>query len=90
MELHGDLSVAERLARVLDALKPLSDVAVKERWDSFYADRGRQSGVFGSFPDDNLAGWVEGGPNTPGRALDVGCGNVAIRFAALPRYRCFW
>ncbi|SDP20835.1 class I SAM-dependent methyltransferase [Lentzea jiangxiensis] len=43
-------------------------------WDGFYADRSREVPFFAAEPDENLAGYLERGLVTPGRALDVGCG----------------
>ncbi|MFD9704866.1 class I SAM-dependent methyltransferase [Lentzea sp. NPDC059081] len=43
-------------------------------WDAFYADRSREVPFFVSKPDENLAGYLDRGLLTPGRALDVGCG----------------
>lgn len=46
-----------------------------ERWNRFYADRGRPVPFFGTRADENLAQWVDDGTMVPGRALDLGCGN---------------
>ncbi|WP_330270540.1 class I SAM-dependent methyltransferase [Lentzea sp. NBC_00516] len=43
-------------------------------WDGFYADRTREVPFFVAKPDENLAGYLERGLISPGRALDVGCG----------------
>lgn len=75
VELHGDLSVEERVSRVLDALAALSEEGARRRWDDFFSDRTRPCGFFGTSPDENLVRWVEGGLLSRGRALDVGCGN---------------
>jgi SAM-dependent methyltransferase len=53
-------------------------------WDGFYADRDRDVPFFVAKPDENLAGYLERGLLTPGRALDLGCGpgRNAIHLAA--------
>ncbi|MBM9506560.1 class I SAM-dependent methyltransferase [Actinacidiphila acididurans] len=43
-------------------------------WDRFYADRSRPVPFFAAKPDENLAGYLDGGLIAPGRALDLGCG----------------
>jgi SAM-dependent methyltransferase len=43
-------------------------------WDDFYADRDRDVPFFVAEPDENLAGYLDGGLLGPGRALDLGCG----------------
>jgi SAM-dependent methyltransferase len=43
-------------------------------WDGFYADRSRPVPFFVAKPDESLAAYLDRGPITPGRALDLGCG----------------
>ncbi|MFG3260040.1 class I SAM-dependent methyltransferase [Streptomyces sp. NPDC048172] len=43
-------------------------------WDGFYENRSRDVPFFAAKPDESLAGYVEDGTLTPGRALDLGCG----------------
>lgn len=43
-------------------------------WDRFYADRDRGVPFFVDKPDESLAGHLERGLLTGGRALDLGCG----------------
>ncbi|GAA1270916.1 class I SAM-dependent methyltransferase [Kitasatospora nipponensis] len=45
-----------------------------EFWDGFYADRSKPVPFFVPKPDESLAGYLERGLITPGRALDLGCG----------------
>jgi SAM-dependent methyltransferase len=44
-------------------------------WDEFYADRARPIPFFGQRPDENLAEWFGRGLLSPGRVLELGCGN---------------
>jgi SAM-dependent methyltransferase len=46
-----------------------------EWWSDFFADRSRAIPFFASWPDENLAGWLDDGQLTPGRVLELGCGN---------------
>lgn len=46
-----------------------------DKWQEFYADRGRPCPFFGLTPDENLNEWVQAGRVARGRALDLGCGN---------------
>jgi len=46
-----------------------------EWWSEFFADRSRAIPFFASWPDENLAGWLDDGHLTPGRVLEIGCGN---------------
>jgi SAM-dependent methyltransferase len=48
----------------------------RARWQSFYEDRSRRCPFFVGAPDENLDEWVRAGQVTPGKALDVGCGNA--------------
>jgi 2-polyprenyl-3-methyl-5-hydroxy-6-metoxy-1,4-benzoquinol methylase len=43
-------------------------------WDHFYADRSRPVPFFVAKPDESLAGYLDRGLITRGRALDLGCG----------------
>jgi SAM-dependent methyltransferase len=44
-------------------------------WDEFFADRARQIPFFVDWPDENLVEWFGRGLLTPGRVLELGCGN---------------
>jgi SAM-dependent methyltransferase len=43
-------------------------------WDGFFADRARPCPFRTDAPDENLAGWFADGTLTPGRVLELGCG----------------
>jgi SAM-dependent methyltransferase len=43
-------------------------------WDAFFADTSRPVPFFTRRPDENLAGWFRDGLLTPGRVLELGCG----------------
>jgi SAM-dependent methyltransferase len=43
-------------------------------WDEFFADTSRPVPFFTRWPDENLAGWFGDGLLTPGRVLELGCG----------------
>jgi SAM-dependent methyltransferase len=60
---------ADDVLRMLDA-----HLARSNGWDEFYADTTRPCPFFTDRPDENLADWVESGQLTPGRALELGCG----------------
>lgn len=71
------------LFRLLD---DLFETRAGDWWDRFYADRDRGTPFFVAKPDENLAAYTgPGGPITPGRALDIGCGpgRNALHLAAL-------
>ncbi|MBO0809423.1 MAG: methyltransferase domain-containing protein, partial [Actinobacteria bacterium] len=44
-------------------------------WDDFFADRTRPVPFFTGRPDENLAEWLAEGLISPGRVLELGCGN---------------
>lgn len=44
-------------------------------WDEFFADRSKSCPFFVDWPDENLAAWFAEGLLTPGRVLELGCGN---------------
>lgn len=44
-------------------------------WDAFYKDRSRPVSFFANMPDEDLAAFCREGLFSPGRALDIGCGN---------------
>ncbi len=44
-------------------------------WDGFYADRARECPFFVEWPDENLVRCFDEGPLSPGRILELGCGN---------------
>jgi SAM-dependent methyltransferase len=46
-----------------------------EWWDEFYANRARPVPFFGPEPDESLSMWTDDGVITPGKAVDLGCGN---------------
>jgi SAM-dependent methyltransferase len=60
-----------------DALHML-DLLLEDRsgawWDEFFADRSKPRPFITEWPDENLAGWFDGGLLTPGRVLELGCG----------------
>jgi SAM-dependent methyltransferase len=57
---------------MLDAL--LADRG-SARWDEFFADRAKPVPFFTEWPDESLATWFDEGLLSPGRALELGCGN---------------
>jgi SAM-dependent methyltransferase len=44
-------------------------------WDEFFADRSKPIPFFVERPDENLARWFGSGLLSPGRVLELGCGN---------------
>jgi SAM-dependent methyltransferase len=46
-----------------------------EWWDGFYENRAKPIPFFVNKPDENLFEWVTSGQVSPGRMLDIGCGN---------------
>jgi SAM-dependent methyltransferase len=44
-------------------------------WDEFFADRAKPIAFFKEWPDENLDEWFSGGLLSPGRVLELGCGN---------------
>ena len=45
-------------------------------WNEFYVDRAKPVPFFGTAPDESLAALVADGVISPGKALDLGCGNA--------------
>ena len=44
-------------------------------WNGFFADRAKPCPFFVQWPDENLVEWFNTGLLTPGRVLELGCGN---------------
>ena len=44
-------------------------------WDEFFTDRSKPVPFFAEWPDENLAEWFRSGLLSPGRVLELGCGN---------------
>lgn len=44
-------------------------------WSGFFSDRSKPCPFFAEWPDENLAAWFSEGVLSPGRALELGCGN---------------
>lgn len=44
-------------------------------WNGFFADRAKPCPFFVEWPDENLVEWFNMGLLTPGRVLELGCGN---------------
>jgi SAM-dependent methyltransferase len=44
-------------------------------WSGFFSDRSRPCPFFVEWPDENLVEWFDQGRLTPGRVLELGCGN---------------
>lgn len=63
---------ADDLLTLLDDLLAGQDGA---RWDAFFADRAAPCPFFVDVPDENLVEWCDTGLVTPGRVLELGCGN---------------
>jgi len=59
------------LLRVLDSVLEGRDGTW---WDGFFADASRPVPFFAGRPDESLAGWFRDGLLTPGRVLELGCG----------------
>ena len=61
-----------------DALNML-DALLEDRggawWNEFFADRAKPCRFFVDWPDENLVAWFGEGRLTPGRVLELGCGN---------------
>ena len=62
---------SDDVLRMLDVLVPGGGGAW---WDEFFADRSQRCPFFVEWPDENLAGWFDGGLLAPGRVLELGCG----------------
>jgi SAM-dependent methyltransferase len=62
----------EDVLRMLDTLLAGRD---GDWWGEFFADRAKPCPFFVDWPDENLAGWFSDGLVTPGRVLELGCGN---------------
>jgi SAM-dependent methyltransferase len=62
-----------------DLLKMLDDLLAGSGsgawWDGFFADQSRRPPFLVDWPDENLAAWFGDGLLTPGRVLELGCGN---------------
>src|SRR5579859_7110675 len=58
---------------MLDGL--LAQTSDRAWWDEFFADRSRRCPFLVDWPDESLAGWFGDGLLTPGRVLELGCGN---------------
>jgi SAM-dependent methyltransferase len=76
--VHRTVRTIDDVMALLDGLfAPEADrwtAQAGDWWDGFYADRTREVPFFVAKPDENLAGYLERGLISPGRALDVGCG----------------
>ncbi|HEX7306798.1 class I SAM-dependent methyltransferase [Lentzea sp.] len=76
--MNRNIRTVDDVLTLLDGLfAPGADrwtAAAGDWWDRFYADRSRDVPFFVALPDENLAGYLDRGLLTPGRALDVGCG----------------
>ncbi len=57
---------------VLDRLFASDASGASQRWDGFYADRGRAVPFLVAKPDENLVAACDSGLLVPGRALDLG------------------
>jgi len=44
-------------------------------WNEFYANRAKPVPFFGPEPDESLSLWITDGVISPGKAVDLGCGN---------------
>jgi SAM-dependent methyltransferase len=62
----------EDLLHVLDAAL---DGASGDWWDGFYANRTAPCPFLVDWPDESLAAWFAEGLLSPGRVLELGCGN---------------
>src|SRR4029077_13829991 len=61
-----------------DVLRLLDDLAAAREagwWNEFFEDRARPCPFFVEWPDESLATWLGDGLISPGRALELGCGN---------------
>lgn len=79
--MNRTIRTTEDVLVLLDGLFPPAEPF----WDRFYADRSAERPFFAPKPDENLARHLDRGPLTPGRALDLGCGNGrnAVHLASL-------
>ena len=59
--------------------QPELDALLAERqddwWNEFYANRAKPIPFFGPEPDESLSQWIAEGVISPGKAVDLGCGN---------------
>lgn len=60
---------------VLHLLDTLLDVRQGPWWDDFFTDRDKSCPFFIQAPDENLVEFFETGQFTPGKVLEIGCGN---------------
>jgi SAM-dependent methyltransferase len=60
---------------VLNMLDALLEGRGRAWWDEFFADRAKPCPFFTEWPDENLVAWFGEGRLTPGRVLELGCGN---------------
>jgi SAM-dependent methyltransferase len=60
---------------VLNMLDALLEDRGGAWWNEFFADRAKPCPFFVAWPDENLAAWFGEGRLTPGRVLELGCGN---------------
>jgi SAM-dependent methyltransferase len=59
--------------RMLDIL--LANASSGAWWDEFFAHPPKPCPFLVDWPDENLAGWFRDGLLSPGRVLELGCGN---------------
>jgi SAM-dependent methyltransferase len=60
---------------VLNMLDALLEDRGGAWWNEFFADRAKPCPFFVEWPDENLVAWFGDGRLTPGRVLELGCGN---------------
>ncbi|EIP96733.1 methyltransferase family protein [Opitutaceae bacterium TAV1] len=69
---HRRVTTHRELADLLDRM--LEDRSAAW-WDRFYENRYHPCPFFREWPDENLVAWFGEGLVTPGRVLELGCGN---------------
>src|SRR5258706_9071309 len=60
---------------VLSMLDTLLAGCASDWWNGLYEDRAKPCPFFVESPDENLVHWVDEKLVSPGRAVDLGCGN---------------
>jgi len=76
---HSDTAMTSNRQSWTNRSQAELDALLAERqddwWNEFYANRAKPVPFFGPEPDESLSLWVIDGVISPGKAVDLGCGN---------------